>query len=56
MREFFLLPLFIVAVPVLLGLAVLAFVPLTMLAWIGEKQGWLKLGGIHRDTDDIGWR
>jgi hypothetical protein len=54
MREFLLLPLVVVGAIIVLPLALIALVGLGAIMWIGEKQGWMKVGGIHRDSEDIG--
>lgn len=54
MREFLLLPLVAVGAAIVLPLAFIALAALGIIMWVCEKQGFMKVGGIHRDSEDIG--
>lgn len=54
MREFLLIPTAVVSIAILLPLILISLIPLSILMWIAEKNGTMKLGGIHRETQDIG--
>lgn len=54
MREFLLLPFVVVGAVIVLPLTIIAFTGLGIIMWIGEEQDFMKIGGIHRDSEDIG--
>lgn len=51
MREFILLPVALVGGTLLLAIVTLALPVIAFALWAGERDGYLRLGGIHRDDE-----
>lgn len=54
MRDILVTPFVVVGCIAVLPLLLIALLGIGMVMLIAEKQGAMKLGGIHRDTQDIG--
>lgn len=51
MREFILLPVALVGGSLLLILATLTLPVIVFALWAGERGGYLRLGGLHREDE-----
>lgn len=52
MREFLLLPVVIVGAAVALPMVLVGLTIVGAIMFVGEKTGWAKIGGLHRDEHD----